>query len=116
MFIAVKPVRNRYIAFIIHSDDAKVFTRHEMIDEIKKHCQMMYHTHCRTYGFFLTRFQKNKGILRCFHKEKDKAISLLTSIQKINKTSVNIETIAASGTIRSLIGKHLNGDTLQESR
>ena len=113
--MAVKPVRNRYIAFIIHSDDSSVFTRHEMIDEIKKHCRTKFHNSCKTYGFFLTRFQINKGILRCFHTEKDRAISLLTSIQKINKTSVNIETIASSGTIRSLIRKHLDGDRLQES-
>ena len=67
------------------------------------------------YGFFLTRFKDNIGILRCFHMDKDRALSLLKSIQYINETPVCLETIATSGTIKSLIRKHLDGNQLHDS-
>jgi RNase P/RNase MRP subunit POP5 len=68
---------------------------------------------CKEFGFYLIRFKHKTGILKCNHLEKDNAIKLLTNIKKINKNQVTIETIATSGTIKALIKKHLNNDTLQ---
>jgi RNase P/RNase MRP subunit POP5 len=68
---------------------------------------------CKEFGFYLTRFKHNTGILRCNNLEKENAIILLTNIKKINTNQVIIETIATSGTIKTLIKKHLNNDTLK---
>ncbi len=54
------------------------------------------------------RFDEDKGILRCKHTEKENAIRLLKSIKKINSQQIQIQTIGTSGTIKSLIKKHLN--------
>jgi len=57
-------------------------------------------------NIYLTRFNGKKGIVRCEHTEKEETIQLLHSISHIDKKSVTINTIATSGTIKSLIQKH----------
>ena len=59
-------------------------------------------------GIFLTRINGDKGIVRCKHTEKDNTINLLTSITTIEGEKVNIKTLGTSGTIKSLIKKHMN--------
>ena len=51
---------------------------------------------------YLIRYDGKKGIIKCNHIEKENTIKLLTSIKK-----VKIETVGTSGTIKSLIQKHL---------
>lgn len=101
-------MRSRYIAFSINSESNTIFNRKQVIHTLQQECLHQFQTSCNTYDFFLTRFQKNTGILRCFHTEKNRAISFLQSIKKIDDISVDIETIATSGTIKALIKKHLS--------
>ncbi|OYT29547.1 hypothetical protein B6U98_01930 [Thermoplasmatales archaeon ex4572_165] len=112
--MAVRQKRNRYIAFTIFADESLSFQRYELIKTIQTHCYQKYHTSYKTYGFFLTRFKDNKGIFRCDHTEKERAISFLKSIEAINTHNVSIETLGTSGTMKALIRKHLNGDNLKE--
>jgi len=58
-------------------------------------------------GIYLTRFDGEKGIVRCNHIEKDNTIKLLRSIKNIGLKKVSIETLGTSGTIKSLIKKHM---------
>ena len=115
LIIAVTHYRKRYIAFEIQAKNDISFHRSQIIKAIQDACMKSYNTSCKTFDFFLTRFQHNTGILRCFHTEKNRAITLLQSIELIDNISVSIVTIATSGTIKSLIKKHLNGDRLQDS-
>lgn len=85
-----------------------------MIASLRYHCESLYDTTCATYGIYLTRFKNNIGIVRCYHTEKERTITLLTSITSVHQNEVTIETIGTSGTIRSLIRKHLDGNTLQD--
>jgi RNase P/RNase MRP subunit POP5 len=106
-------IRNRYIAFIIHTKNEIDLQRNEVIKSIQQHCYQTYQKSCKSYGFFVTRFQNNTGILRCNHTEKNRAITLLRSIQHVNTKKVEIETLGTSGTIKSLIKKHLHGNPLK---
>jgi len=58
-------------------------------------------------GIYLTRFDGEKGIVRCNHIEKENTIKLLRSIKKIYSNEVEIKTLGTSGTIKSLIKKHM---------
>jgi len=58
-------------------------------------------------GIYLIRFDGEKGIVRCNHIEKDNTIKLLRSIKGIGTKKVSIETLGTSGTIKSLIKKHM---------
>jgi len=55
----------------------------------------------------LTRFDGEKGIVRCNHIEKENTIKLLKSINKIYSNEVEIKTLGTSGTIKSLMKKHM---------
>jgi RNase P/RNase MRP subunit POP5 len=58
-------------------------------------------------GIYLTKFDGEKGIVRCNHIEKENAIKLLRSINKIYSNEVEIKTLGTSGTIKSLMKKHM---------
>jgi RNase P/RNase MRP subunit POP5 len=58
-------------------------------------------------GIFLIRFDQGKGIVKCNHIEKENTIKLLKSIKKISSNNVDIETLGTSGTIKTLIKKHM---------
>ena len=79
-----------------------------MINKIRRKCSETFKDDCKKKGFFLVRFDNNKGILRCKNFEKENAIKLLKSIKEINSKTVKIKTIGTSGTIKSLIKKHLD--------
>jgi len=51
-------------------------------------------------GIKIIKFDKQKGIIRCNHLEKENAIKLLNSINQIN-------TIGTSGTIKALTKKYM---------
>jgi RNase P/RNase MRP subunit POP5 len=89
------------------------FQRNQIIKILRYHCVKQYNSSCDTYGFFLIRFKDNVGILSCFNTEKDRGISFLKTIKEINHISVKIETLKTSGTIKTLISKCFNGDTIR---
>jgi len=63
-------------------------------------------------GIYLIRFDGRKGIVKCNHIDKDNTINLLTSIDNINSHKINIKTLGTSGTIKSLIRKHMDKEIL----
>lgn len=86
-----------------------------MLRGIKTQCKYNFNQDCKKKGIRLIRFDGYAGILKCDHVEKEKAIKLLQSIKKIGSKDVEVETIATSGTIRSLIKKHMgnSGELIQ---
>jgi ribonuclease P/MRP protein subunit POP5 len=99
--------RRRYIGFAIKSSDDRVFTKKQIIGEIQKECTSLFDKECRELGIFLVRYNDEKGIIRCKHTEKDNTIKLLKSIKKIDAKKVTVETLGTSGTIKSLVRKHM---------
>lgn len=108
MFIAKEGMRQRYIGFIIIPSKNKCFSRHEMIKVIRKKCKQLFGEKCNKERIYLTRFNGKKGIVRCKHTEKKDTIELLRSIQNISSHPVKVETVGTSGTIKSLIKKHMD--------
>jgi RNase P/RNase MRP subunit POP5 len=78
-----------------------------MIEVINRECENKYKKSGRDMGLNLIRFNGKQGILRCNHIEKENAINLLTTFSNIFSKKVEIKTIGTSGTIKSLINKHL---------
>ena len=58
-------------------------------------------------GLYLIKFDGKRGILKCNHMEKQNTIKLLKNIKELSLKKVEIETIGTSGTIKSLISKHM---------
>ncbi len=80
-----------------------------MIFEIKNQCKKMFDKDYKNLGLYLIRYNdKGIGIVRCKHTEKENIIKLLISIKKIGCIKTDINTIATSGTIKSLINKHIS--------
>lgn len=99
--------RPRYILFSISADESILpIQRHQMIAALRLYCSSLYDCVLKDKKIYLTRFNGEKGIVRCTHTEKQSTIQLLQSIKKINYKSVDITTIATSGTIKSLLKKH----------
>jgi len=78
-----------------------------LIHAIRNKCSELFNEKCKKMGIFLVRFDGNKGILRCRHIEKENAIKILNSIEKIKSKKISIQTVGTSGTIKSLNKKHL---------
>jgi len=78
-----------------------------MIDEIKIQCEKLFKNNYKKFGIYLIRFNGEQGIVKCNHVEKEKTIKLLQSIKKISSNKVKIETLGTSGTIKSLVKKHM---------
>ena len=79
-----------------------------MISEIRKKCRTLFNKDCAEMRVYLIRFDGETGIVRCGHIEKENTIKLLRSITAISDKDVIIETVGTSGTIKSLIKKHMN--------
>ena len=58
-------------------------------------------------GIYLIRFNGEQGIVKCNHVEKENTIKLLKSIKQISSDKVKIETLGTSGTIKTLLKKHM---------
>ena len=78
-----------------------------MIREIREKSKIIFNKDYRELGLYLIRFNGTQGILKCNHVEKDNAINLLRSIKQITSKDVEINTLGTSGTIKSLIKKHM---------
>jgi len=98
--MAVREFRHRYIVFEI--DAPRVIERWELIKEFQRIASRMGLDQSEEIRPWLTAFQKNRGILRCSHCDRDKAIELLSGINEIGeeRLKVSIRTITTSGTIR----------------
>jgi len=79
-----------------------------MIGEMRRQCKHLFDKDCKTLGIYLTRFDGEQGVVKCNHVEKEHTIKLLTSLNKITSHKVEIETVGTSGTIKSLVKKHMN--------
>lgn len=99
--------RQRYIGFSITSDFQNLL-KSAFQKEIIHQCKLIFDKECKEMGIKLIKFNGNQGILKCNHFEKENAIKLLKSVKKIASKKVKIDTIATSGTIKSLINKHMN--------
>lgn len=69
----------------------------------------MFDTDYKNLGLYLIKYnEKGMGIIKCKHTEKEKTIKLLSDIKIIGDTKININTVATSGTIKTLICKHMS--------
>ncbi|MBN2065581.1 MAG: Rpp14/Pop5 family protein [Candidatus Thermoplasmatota archaeon] len=100
--------RQRYIGFQINIQTKQPpIDRSTMIATLRQQCRRQFNTDCKMLGIYLTKFNGKQGIVRCSHREKDRTIQMLTSISKIASYTVAIETLGTSGTIKSLMKKHM---------
>jgi RNase P/RNase MRP subunit POP5 len=98
--MAVKEFRHRYIVFEI--DAPRPVERWELIKEFQRIASRMGLDQSEEIRPWLTAFQNNRGILRCTHHDRDKAVELLTAITEVGeeRLKISIQTITTSGTIR----------------
>ena len=85
----------------------KQFEKEDLKEELNLQCKEIFNRECREMGINLIRFDGEKGILRCNHIEKENAIDLIKSIKKVRGQEVNFCTVGTSGTIKSLVKKHM---------
>ncbi|MBU3901817.1 MAG: hypothetical protein KKE04_00410 [Candidatus Thermoplasmatota archaeon] len=102
MVVKDKVGRRRYIAFEIISD--KTIPRNDVVKMIRKEFVHRY----ISVKPWLTRYNNNRGLLRCLHTGKDEAIKILTSVKQIGNINVEIKTIGTSGTIKAAMRKYLS--------
>lgn len=108
-FIIKEGNRKRYIGFIINTKNNEKIEKKDLFSEIKNQCKKMFDKDYKNFGLYLIRYNdRGIGIVRCKHTEKENIIKLLISIKKIGCIKTNIDTIATSGTIKSLINKHIS--------
>lgn len=98
--MAVKEFRHRYIVFEIEAP--RVIERWELIKEFQRLASRMGLDQSEEIRPWLTAFQNNRGILRCSHCDRDKALELLNGITEVGdeRLKVTIQTITTSGTIK----------------
>ena len=97
--MGVKEYRHRYIVFVIEAP--RNVERWELIKEFQRRSSQLGLDGDESRPW-LTAFQDNRGILRCKHDEKDRAIEMLTGITEVgeDRLKVTITTVVTSGTIR----------------
>ncbi|MFO7618396.1 MAG: Rpp14/Pop5 family protein [Thermoplasmata archaeon] len=98
--MAVKEFRHRYIVFEI--DAPRAIERWELIKEFQRIASRMGLDQSDEIRPWLTAFKDNRGILRCNHNDRDKAVELLTAVNEVGdeRLKVSIKTVTTSGTIR----------------
>jgi len=89
-------------------------TNDEIIFELRKQCKLLFNKDYRELGIYLIRFNKDMGIVRCKHTQKENTINLLRSIKSISSNKLDIETLGTSGTIKTLIKKHMPDFQIQK--
>lgn len=97
--------KKRYIAFRIEAP--RKITRKEFIGAIRQ--GVSDDRQWERIKPWLTVFEGNCGILRCFYLSKDEAVSLLTSIRQIGREGVpvSVTTLGTSGSIKKAKMKFL---------
>ena len=100
--------RHRYIGFVIKSSkENPQFKKADIINGVRTQCNHLFNKGFSDMGLYVVRFNGEKGIVKCNHVEKENTIKLLNSIEKISSYKVNIQTVGTSGTIKSLLRKHM---------
>ena len=108
-FIIKEGKRKRYIGFVINTKNDEKIDKKELISEIKNQCKKMFDIDYKNFGLYLIKYNdKGMGIIKCNHTEKENTIKLLSNIKKIGNIKININTVATSGTIKTLIRKHMS--------
>ncbi|OGS40217.1 MAG: hypothetical protein A3K77_02715 [Euryarchaeota archaeon RBG_13_31_8] len=80
-----------------------------MIFEIKNQCKKIFDTDYKNLGLYLIKYNdRGMGIIKCRHTEKENTIKLLSDIKKVDNIKININTVATSGTIKTLIRKYMS--------
>jgi RNase P/RNase MRP subunit POP5 len=93
--------RRRYIAFRIVSEQA--VSRRELIGAINRKARKDEKGSWQDDRPWLIKLDKNLGIIRCAHTNKDTAIKLLNSIDRVgNNTPIKVITLGTSGTIKGV--------------
>ena len=98
--MGVRDYRRRYIVFTV--DAPRKIERWELIKEFQREGSRMGLDQEGEERPWLTAFNDNRGILRCGHCNKEKAIEMLNGINEVaeERLKVKIETIVTSGTIK----------------
>jgi RNase P/RNase MRP subunit POP5 len=108
-FIIKEGKRKRYIGFNINTKNNEKIDKKDLIFEIKNQCKKMFDRDYKNFGLYLINYnEKGIGIIKCKNTEKENVIKLLLNIKKIGNIKTNINTIATSGTIKTLIRKHMS--------
>jgi RNase P/RNase MRP subunit POP5 len=97
----VKEYRQRYIVFEIESP--RLVERWEFLAALQKRASLLRLDLEKGGRPWLTAFHGNRGVLRCAHTDKEKAIELLNGINEIgenNELKIAVKTISTSGTIK----------------
>ncbi len=100
--------RRRYIGFTINKKTETPILKKTMIKKIREKTQELFNKDFKEMNLYLVRFNGTQGILRCKHIEKENSIKILRDIEEINNEKIQIKTLATSGTIKSLINKHMS--------
>ena len=80
-----------------------------MISEIKNQCKKMFDRDFSTLGLYIIKYKDNGiGIIKCKHTEKENTIKVLSGIKKIGIITAHIKTVGTSGTVKTLIRKHMS--------
>ncbi len=101
--------RRRYVGFQVFLKNKKgSISKQDVIAAIRRKCQELFDVDVKEKRIFLVKFDKDTGIVRCKHTEKEATIEILQNIKKIKTdTEVEIKTLGTSGTIKSLEKKHM---------
>jgi RNase P/RNase MRP subunit POP5 len=99
--------RVRYIALRIKGEGT--LTRRGLIDTLRNTGQKLHGSGFeQESGLWLTRFDQDAAIVRCHHTHQDPVRQLLEQVRHDPKGGpLQLEPIATSGTIRTLVEKHV---------
>ena len=103
--MGVTGFRKRYIAFRI--DAPRNVERWELIKVLQNKAMELGMAGEGQARPWLTVYKDNRGIMRCSHVDKDKAIELLVSVTELGEDNIQVklETIVTSGTIKQAKAK-----------
>lgn len=103
--------RVRYIGFRLRSDEP--VSRQGLIAAIRRTGRRIDAEGFEAAEPWLTRYDGELGIVRCHHTHVDVTRAILDALDVApaddHETSVSVQTLATSGTIRSLTDKTLKG-------
>jgi RNase P/RNase MRP subunit POP5 len=101
--MAVKEFRRRYILFEVEAP--REVERWELIKALQRKASQMGFDQYEEGRPWLTAFNDNRGILRCSHLDKERAIDLLNGITEVGENGelkVVVRTLKTSGTIKKV--------------
>ncbi len=110
--------RERYIFFKVISENEEKVTKRELAREIwKTGLSLFGELGLKDVGIKIINFNKagKNGIIRCSHKEMDKAKTILSFITSIGGEKASIITLTTSGTLKALKRKVKKKDTVKDN-